>query len=88
MKLQIIFEKELEKINLIFALMNQISDSSQENFIPKMMKRYEFISNLTNYSVERIRKILNVTRTYMYYKKGKYSFKIFYYYSNIWYSNW
>ena len=88
MKLQFIFEKELEKINLIFALMNQISDSSQENFIPKMMKRYEFISNLTNYSVERIRKILNVTRTYMYYKKGKYSFKIFYYYSNIWYSNW
>ncbi|WP_406602532.1 hypothetical protein ACJA29_03640 [Metamycoplasma sualvi] len=88
MKLQFIFEKELEKINLIFALMNQISDSSQENFIPKMMKRYEFISNLTNYSVERIRKILNVTRTYMYYKKGKYSFKIFYYNSNIWYSNW
>ena len=29
MKLQFIFEKELEKINLIFALMNQISDSSQ-----------------------------------------------------------
>ena len=68
--------------------MNQISDSSQENFIPKMMKRYEFISNLTNYSVETIEKILNGTRTYMYYKKGKYSFKIFYYYSNIWYSNW
>ena len=88
MKLQFIFEKELEKINLIFALMNQISDSSQENFIPKMMKRYEFISKATNYSVETIRKILNGTRTYMYYKKGKYSFKIFYYYSNIWYSNW
>ena len=70
MKLQFIFEKELEKINLIFALMNQISD-------PKMMKRYEFISNLTNYSVETIRKILNGTRTYMYYKKGKYSFKFF-----------
>ena len=33
MKHQFIFEKELEKINIIFALMNQISDSSQKNFI-------------------------------------------------------
>ena len=40
MKLQFIFEKELEKINFIFALMNELSDSSKENFIPKMMKRY------------------------------------------------
>ena len=37
--LQFISEKELEKINLIFALMNQISDSSQENFIPKIMEK-------------------------------------------------
>ena len=88
MKLQFIFEKELEKINFIFTLMNELSDSLKENYIPRIMKRYELISNLTNYSVERIRKILNGTRTYMYYKKGKYSFKIFYYYSNIWYSNW
>ena len=51
MKIQFIFEKELEKINLIFALMNHISDSSKPNHIPKMMKRYEFISSLTNYSV-------------------------------------
>ena len=29
MKLQFIFEKELEKINLIFALMNELSDSLQ-----------------------------------------------------------
>ena len=29
MKLQFIFEKELEKINLIFALMNQISDDEK-----------------------------------------------------------
>ena len=57
MKLQFISEQELEKINLIFALMNQISDYSQENFIPKMMKRYEFISKATNYSMETIRKM-------------------------------
>ena len=57
MTLQFISEKELEKINLIFALMNQISDSYQENFIPKMMKRYEFISKATNYSMETIRKM-------------------------------
>ena len=57
MKLQFIFEKELEKINLIFALMNQMSDSSQENFIPKMIKRYEIISKATNYSMETIRKM-------------------------------
>ena len=37
--------------------MNQISDSYQENFIPKMMKRYEFISKATNYSMETIRKM-------------------------------
>ena len=53
MTLQFISEKELEKINFIFTLMNQISDSSQENFIPKMMKRYEFISKATNYSLWR-----------------------------------
>ena len=48
-----------------------------------MMQRYYFIAKITNYSHETIRKILNVTRTYMYYKKGKYSFKIFYYDLNI-----
>ena len=57
MTLQFISKKELEKINLIFALMNQISDSSQENFIPKMIKRYEIISKATNYSMETIRKM-------------------------------
>ena len=35
-ELQFISEKELEKINFMFTLMNQISDSSQENFIPKV----------------------------------------------------
>ena len=57
MKLQFIFEKELEKINLIFALMNELPDSSKENYIPKIMKRYEFISKATNYSMETIRKM-------------------------------
>ena len=38
MKLQFIFEKELEKINLIFALMNELSDSLKENYIPKWWK--------------------------------------------------
>lgn len=83
MKLQFIFEKELEKINLIFALMNQISDSSQENFIPRMMKRYEFISNLTNCSVETIRKMFFKTKTYYYKKIKDYSYKLYYYDSNI-----
>ena len=63
MKLQFIFE-----INLIFALMNQISDSSQENFIPKMMKKYEFISKVTNYSMETIRKMFFKTKMYCYKK--------------------
>ena len=63
MKLQFISEKELEKINFIFTLMNQISDSYQENFIPKMMKRYEFISKATNYSMEKIRKMF-FTKTF------------------------
>ena len=63
--------------------MNQISDSSQENFIPKMMKRYEFISNLTNYSVETIRKMLFKTKTYCYKKIKDYYFKLYYYDSNI-----
>lgn len=42
-----------------------------------MMQRYHFIAKITNYSHETIRIILNGTRTYMYYKKRKYSFKIF-----------
>ena len=36
MKLQFISEQELEKINFIFTLMNQISNSSKENFIQKV----------------------------------------------------
>ena len=63
--------------------MNQISDSSQENFIPKMMKRYDFISNLTNYSVETIRKILFKTKMYCYHRIKNYSYKIYYYDVNI-----
>ena len=42
MKLQFISEQELEKINFIFALINELSDSSKENYISKMMKRYEY----------------------------------------------
>ena len=57
MKLQFISEQELEKINLIFALINELSDSLKENYIPKIMKRYEFISKATNYSMETIRKM-------------------------------
>ena len=57
MMLQFISEKGLEKINFIFTLMNELSDSSKENYIPKMMKRYEFISKATNYSMETIRKM-------------------------------
>ena len=58
MALQFIFEKELEKINLIFTLIKELSDSSKENYIQKMMKRYEFISKATNYSMETIRKMI------------------------------
>ena len=57
MTLQFISEKGLEKINFIFTLMNELSDSSKENYIPKMMKRYEFISKATNQSMETIRKM-------------------------------
>ena len=53
MKLQFISEQELEKINLIFTLIKELSDSSKENYIPKMMKRYEFISKVTNYYVKK-----------------------------------
>ena len=84
MKLQFISEQELEKINLIFTLMNQISDSYQENFIPKMMKRYEFISKATNYSMETIRKMFFKTKTYCYHRIKNYSYnKIYYYDVNI-----
>ena len=51
--------------------MNELSDSSKENFIPKMMKRYEFISKATNYSMETIRKIFFKTKMYCYYKNKK-----------------
>ncbi|WP_406602293.1 hypothetical protein ACJA29_02260 [Metamycoplasma sualvi] len=51
--------------------MNQMSDSSQENFIPKMMKRYEFISKATNYSMETIRKMFFKTKMYCYHKNKK-----------------
>ena len=36
MTIQFISEKELEKINFMFTLMNQISDSLKENFIQKV----------------------------------------------------
>ena len=39
--------------------MNQISDSSKDNYIPKMMKRYEFISKATNFSMETIRRMFS-----------------------------
>ena len=83
MTLQFISEKELEKINFIFALMTELSDSSKENFMPKMMKRYEFISNLTNYSVETIRKMFFKTKSYCYHRIKNYSYKIYYYDVNI-----
>lgn len=78
-----ISEKELEKVNVIFNTMNEISNIANDSYIKPMMQRYHFIAKITNYSHETIRKILNGTRTYTYYKKGKYSFKIFYYDSNI-----
>ena len=37
--------------------MNELSDSSKEDYIPKMIKRYEFISKAVNYSIETIRKM-------------------------------
>lgn len=83
MKLQFITEKELEKINFIFTLMNEISDSSKEGYISRMMKRYEFISRLTNYSIETIRKMISKTKTYQYSKIKNYSYKLYYYDSNI-----
>ena len=39
MTLQFISEKELEKINFIFTLMNELLDSSKENYIPKIMEK-------------------------------------------------
>ena len=63
--------------------MNEISNIANDSYIKPMMQRYHFIAKITNYSRETIRKILNGTRTYTYYKKGKYSFKIFYYDLNI-----
>ena len=83
MKLQFISEKELEKINFIFTLMNELLDSSKENFIPKMMKRYEFISKATNYYMETIRKMFFKTKTYCYHRIKNYSYKIYYYDVNI-----
>ena len=86
MTLQFISEKELEKINFIFALMNQLLDYSKENFIPKMMKRYEFISKATNYYMETIRKMFFKTKTYCYHRIKNYSYKIYYYDVNICFS--
>ena len=63
--------------------MNELSDSSKENYIPKIMKRYEFISKAINYSMETIRKILFKTKTYCYHRIKKYSYKIYYYDVNI-----
>ena len=86
MKLQFISEQELEKINFIFTLMNELLDSSKENFIPKMMKRYEFISKATNYYMETIRKMFFKTKTYCYHRIKNYSYKIYYYDVNIYFS--
>ena len=72
MALQFISEKGLKKINFIFTLMNELSDSSKENYIPKMMKRYEFISKATNYSMETIRKMFFKTKTYCYHRIKNY----------------
>ena len=74
-----ITEKELEKINLIFNLMNRLSDSSLDEYINSKMKRYEFISKIVKYSIETIRKILARAKTYKYIKIKNYSFKIYYY---------
>ena len=83
MMLQFISEKELEKINFIFTLMNELSDSSKPNYIPKMMKRYEFISKATNYSMETIRKMFFKNKTYCYHRIKNYFYKIYYYDVNI-----
>ena len=79
MKFTLITEKELEKINLIFNLMNRISDSSLDEYIESKMKRYWFISQITNYSTETIRKMLTRAKTYKYVKIKNHSFKIYYY---------
>ena len=52
--------------------MNQLLDYSKENFIPKMMKRYEFISKATNYYMETIRKMFFKTKTYCYHRIKNY----------------
>ena len=62
--------------------MNELSDSSKENYIQKMMKRYEFISKATNYSMETIRKMFFKTKT-CYHTIKNYSYKIYYYDVNI-----
>ena len=48
-----------------------------------MMKRYEFISKATNYSMETIRKMFLKTKTYCYHRIKNYSYKIYYYDVNI-----
>ena len=64
--------------------MNELPDSSKENYIPKIMKRYEFISKVTNYSIETIRKMFFKTKTYCYHRIKNYSYnKIYYYDVNI-----
>ena len=63
--------------------MNELLDSSKENFIPKMMKRYEFISKAANYSMETIRKMFFRTKTYCYQRIKNYSYKTYYYDVNI-----
>ena len=66
--------------------MKQISYSNEENFNTKMMKRYEFISKATNYSMETIRKMFFKTKTYCYHRMKNYSYKIYYYDVNIYFS--
>ena len=57
--------------------MNEISNIANDSYIKPMMQRYHFIAKITNYSCETIRKILNGTRTYTYYKNGNIHLKFF-----------
>ena len=63
--------------------MNELSDFFKRKLHPKMMKRYEFISKVTNYSIETIRKMFFKTKTYCYHRIKNYSYKIYYYDVNI-----
>lgn len=55
---------EIEKIYSMFVLMNQLKDLKSEKYIKSIMKRYDFIASVFNYSVETVRKIFQKTLTY------------------------